>query len=204
MQQAAEEVLIVAVIDVRKKQVCIERLWHEGGPRRDEPIRRGSVSAVVINPFAGRYVEDLMDFMDSLTPLAKEMAAELLHSMGVAAADIEGYGKGAIVGANGEMEHAAIWHTPGGAGVRSVINNPKAIVPSSKKVGHIGAQLDIPVFYIHACYVRSHYDAIAVVVPDGPRPNEVVYSLVMSSGPRVHARIGGLSVEDIVGEDGQR
>jgi hypothetical protein len=192
------------LVRIRKFQTVIERAFHEGGPAREQPHLRGSIAAVVANPFAGRYEANLMPFMEALQPLAVRMGHELVAALGVAPSAIEGYGKGAIVGAAGEMEHAAIWHTPGGAGARAAIGNPKAQVPSSKKIGAIGAQLDIPMVYIHASYVRSHYDAMPVVVADGPRADEIVYALVMTTGARIHARLGGLAKGEITGADGQR
>lgn len=192
------------LIKVRKFQTVIDRAFHEGGPPRAEPHIRGSIAAVVANPFAGRYEENLLSFMEALAPLAERMGHELVAAMGVPPKAIEGYGKGAIVGSAGEMEHAAVWHTPGGAGARAAIGNPKAQVPSSKKIGAVGCQLDIPLVYIHASYVRSHYDAMPVVVPDGPRANEIVFALVMTTGGRIHARLGGLAKDKIEGKDGQR
>lgn len=192
------------LVRIRKFQTVVERAFHEGGPAREHPHLRGSIAAVLANPFAGRYEANLMPFMEALQPLAARMGHDLVAALGVAPSAIEGYGKGAIVGAAGEMEHAAIWHTPGGAGARAAIGNPKAQVPSSKKIGAIGTQLDIPMVYIHASYVRSHYDAMPVVVPDGPRADEIVYALVMTTGARIHARLGGLAKGEIAGTDGQR
>ena len=117
---------------------------------------------------------------------------------------IEGYGKGAIVGEAGEVEHAALWHAPGGYAMRDVLGGAKAIVPSTKKVGGPGTRLDVPVTHVNASYVRSHFDAIEVGVTDAPRANEMVVALVMTTGPRVHARAGGLEASDIKGEDGLR
>ena len=192
------------LVRIRKFQTVIERAFHEGGPVREQPHLRGSIAAVVANPFAGRFEANLMPFMEALQPLALRMGHDLVAALGVSPSAIEGYGKGAIVGAAGEMEHAAIWHTPGGAGARAAIGNPKAQVPSSKKIGAIGTQLDIPMVYIHASYVRSHYDAMPVVVADGPRADEIVYALVMTTGARIHARLGGLAKGEITGTDGQR
>ncbi|MGL4295936.1 MAG: amino acid synthesis family protein, partial [Aestuariivirga sp.] len=117
---------------------------------------------------------------------------------------IEGYGKGAIVGEAGEIEHGALWHAPGGYAMREVLGGAKAIVPSTKKVGGPGTRLDVPVTHLNASYVRSHFDAIEVGVSDAPRANEIVLTLVMTTGPRVHARAGGLDVKDVKGQDGLR
>jgi len=117
---------------------------------------------------------------------------------------IQGYGKGAIIGSDGELEHGALWHVPGGYAMRELLGGAKAIVPSAKKVGPPGARLDVPVTHIDASYVRSHFDAMEVGVPDGPRPDEIVFVLAMACGPRVHDRMGGLTVADIKVGDGQR
>ena len=194
----------MALIQVRKFQTTVEKAYHEGGPARNEPLLRGSISAVVQNPYAGRFEENLVPFMEALDPLAHRMAAELLAALGGDARHIEGYGKGAIVGADGELEHGAVWHVPAGAGLRAVLGQPKAQVPSSKKVGAIGAVVDIPMVYVHASYLRSHYDVVPVVVADAPRPREIVYALVMTTEGRIHARIGGFTKDQVKGEDGLR
>jgi hypothetical protein len=117
---------------------------------------------------------------------------------------IEGYGKGAIIGSAGELEHGALWHVPGGYAMRAILGDAKAIVPSTKKVGGPGARLDVPVTHINASYVRSHFDAFEIGVADSPRADEILLALVMTTGPRVHARVGGLKASDIKGEDGLR
>jgi hypothetical protein len=132
------------------------------------------------------------------------MARDLLTALGGDPADIEGYGKGAIVGAAGELEHGALWHVPGGYAMREILGDAKAIVPSTKKVGGPGTRLDVPVTHINASYVRSHFDAMEVGVPDGPRADEIALVLVMTTGPRIHARVGGLAAGDVKGEDGLR
>ncbi|TPL40764.1 amino acid synthesis family protein [Mesorhizobium sp. B2-4-6] len=189
---------------VRKFVVQVEEIFHEGGPARDEPVKRAAVLAVIENPFAGRYVEEITDFMDDLKPLGLEMAERLLKALGCDASKIEGYGKGAIVGSGGELEHGALWHNPGGYAMRELLGGAKAIVPSTKKVGGPGARIDIPVTHINASYVRSHFDAIEVGINDAPRANELLLVLAMTTGPRVHARAGGLEAKDIKGEDGLR
>lgn len=191
-------------VKVRKFLVSIEDVFHEGGPVAAMPYRRGAVLAVIENPFAGAYHENIQPFMGDLKPLGLLMAQKLLKALGCEAAAIEGYGKGAIVGEAGEIEHAALWHAPGGYAMRDVLGGAKAIVPSTKKVGGPGARLDVPVTHINASYVRSHFDAIEVGVPDAPRANEMVVALVMTTGPRVHARAGGLDARDVKGEDGLR
>ncbi len=189
---------------LRKRVIIVEEIFHEGGPIAVTPLQRGAILAVIQNPFAGRYVEDIAEFMDDLKPLGLAMASQLVAALGGDPTIIEGYGKGAIVGAAGELEHGALWHVPGGYAMREVLGGAKAIVPSTKKVGGPGARLDIPVTHINASYVRSHFDAMEVGISDAPRADEIVLALVMTTGPRVHARVGGLAANEIKGEDGLR
>lgn len=189
---------------IRKRLIQVEEVFHEGGPSVQAPLKRGAVLAVIHNPFAGRYVEDIAGFMESLKPLGVAMAAALIEALGGEAAVVQGYGKGAIVGAAGELEHGALWHVPGGYAMRHALGDAKAIVPSAKKVGAPGVRLDVPVTHINASYVRSHFDAVEVGIPDSPRANELLLALVMTTGSRIHARVGGLKANDIGGEDGLR
>jgi hypothetical protein len=191
-------------VKVRKFLVSVEEIHHEGGPAAAVPQRRGAVLAVIENPYAGAYHLDIQPFMEDLKPLGLAMARKLLDALGGDPQSIEGYGKGAIVGAAGEVEHAALWHAPGGYSMREVLGGAKAIVPSTKKLGGPGTRLDIPVTHINASYVRSHFDSIEAGVPDAPKADEMVVALVMTTGPRVHARAGGLAVADVKGEDGLR
>jgi hypothetical protein len=189
---------------LRKRVILVEEIFHEGGPIAVTPLQRGAILAVIQNPFAGHYVEDIAEFMDDLKPLGLAMASQLVAALGGDPTIIEGYGKGAIVGAAGELEHGALWHVPGGYAMREILGGAKAIVPSTKKVGGPGTRLDIPVTHINASYVRSHFDAMEVGIPDAPRADEIVLALVMTTGPRVHARVGGLAASEIKGEDGLR
>lgn len=189
---------------IRKTLVVVEDIIHEGGPPAAVPLRRGAALAVIANPFAGRYVAEIETFMDDLKPLGLDLARTLLASLGGDASAIEGYGKGAIVGAAGELEHGALWHVPGGYAMRELLGDAKAIVPSTKKVGGPGTRLDVPVTHINASYVRSHFDAFEIGITDAPKADELLLALVMTTGPRVHARVGGLKASDIRGEDGLR
>ncbi len=191
-------------IQLRKILIQTEEIFHEGGPPPAVPLRRGAVLAVIKNPFAGRYVEDITPFMKDLEPLGLEMAQRLLRALGGEPAAIKGYGKGAIIGAEGELEHGALWHAPGGYAMRGVLGDAKAIVPSTKKIGGPGARLDVPITHINASYVRSHFDAIEVGLPDAPRGDEMLLVLAMTTGARIHARAGGLAAADIAGHDGLR
>ncbi len=192
------------LIEIRKIVTQVEEERHEGGPPAAVPLVRGAVACVLKNPYAGRYVEDILPMMEALKPVGLEMARRLVKAMDKQPGEIEAYGKGAIVGADGELEHGALWHVPGGWSMRELLGDSKAIVPSAKKVGTLGTAIDIPVHHINAAYVRSHFTAIEMRVPDAPRAGEIVYILAMTSGPRVHARVAGLKAEDIKGEDGQR
>ena len=189
---------------VRKLLVQVEEIFHEGGPVAAEPLRRATALAVIENPFAGRFVADIQPFMDDLKPLGLRMAQRLIEALGSDRSVVEGYGKGAIVGSGGELEHGALWHNPGGYAMRELLGEAKAIVPSSKKVGSLGTRLDVPITHINASYVRSHFDAVEVGVPDAPRATEIVLVLAMTTGPRIHNRAGGLKASDVQGRDGLR
>ena len=189
-------------VSVRKIATAYEEIHHEGGPAVVTPLLRGAAMAVIGNPFAGQYVPEIQTFMEDLKPLGLELAQRLLRLLGGDPARIEGYGKGALIGAAGELEHGALWHAPGGYAMRQVLGGTKAIVPSSKKVGGTGARLDVPVTHVNASYVRSHFDSMEGGLNDSPRTNEMLLVLVMPTGPRVHARSGGLAAADIKGEDG--
>jgi len=188
-------------IALRKRVTIVEEILHEGGPAAARPLRRGAVLGIIQNPFAGRYVEEIAPFMEPLKPLGLALARHLLDALGGDPALVEGYGKGAIVGAAGELEHGALWHVPGGYAMREILGDAKAIVPSTKKVGGPGARLDVPVTHINASYVRSHFDAMEVGIADAPRADEIVLALVMTTGPRIHARVGGLEASKIEGKD---
>ena len=191
-------------VKLRKRLTVVEEIFHEGGPAATTPLRRAAQLAVIHNPFAGRYVPDIAGFMDDLKPLGLEMAHNLISALGGNARGIEGYGKGAIVGSAGELEHGALWHVPGGYGMRELLGGAKAIVASTKKVGGPGTRLDVPITHINASYVRSHFDAMEVGLVDAPLADEIVLALVMTTGSRVHARVGGLKASEIKGEDGLR
>ncbi len=189
--------------EVRKMQLVLEDIRHDGGPPADPPRRLGAVLACVKNPFAGRYEPEIQDAMEDLKPLGTEMSERLIAALGGKDA-IDGYGKGAIVGEAGELEHGALWHVPGGYAMRGLLGQSNAIVPSCMKKGGVGTRLDIPLGHINAAYVRSHFDGIEVGLADGPAADEIVFALAMSCGGRVHSRMGGLEAWDVKGEDGLR
>ncbi|MCW3781616.1 amino acid synthesis family protein [Defluviimonas salinarum] len=188
---------------LRKLSLITDEIHHDGGADAATPRRRAAVLAVVSNPFAGRFEPDLQPAMEDLKPLALMMGERLIAALG-GAEGIDAYGKGALVGLMGELEHGALWHAPGGYGMRALLGETKAIVPSVKKVGAAGSTLDLPLAHVNAAYVRSHFDTMTVMVPDGPKPDEIVFALCMAKGPRIHSRMGGLEAHQIKGEDGLR
>jgi hypothetical protein len=192
----------MSLIQIRKRSLTIETTYHEGGPVTDQPLKLAAASAVIQNPYAGTYAPDLMPFMAELRSLGTLLAQELIDTLGKD--NIEVYSKAAIVGVNGEMEHGAVWHEAGGWAMRSLLGDPKAIVPASKAVASAGYRLMVPVHYIHACYVRSHFNSMEVGIQDAPRPNEILFALVMGTGGRVHSRLGGLTKDKVSVHDGQR
>lgn len=193
----------MSLVRVRKRALVVETILHEGGPTPAAPLRMAVASAVVANPYAGRYEPDLMPFMAELRGLGSELAQELVQALG-GKERVEAYGKGAIVGVAGELEHGAVWHEAGGWAMRQVLGEPKAIVPSSKAVAAAGFRLMVPLHHVHAAYVRSHYNAVEVGLQDSPRPGEILYALVMADGGRIHARLGGLTKGQVRVHDGQR
>ena len=192
----------MSLIEIRKRSLTIETTHHEGGPPVDQPLKLAAACAVIRNPYAGRYEPDLMPFMAELRVLGTSLATELVEVLG--REKVEVYSKAAIVGVNGELEHGAVWHEAGGWAMRSVLGEPKAIVPSAKAVAATGYRLMVPLHYIHAAYVRSHYNSMEVGIQDAPRPDEILFALVMGTGGRVHARLGGLSKDAVSVHDGQR
>jgi hypothetical protein len=191
-------------VQLRKRVIIVEEVFHEGGPVASTPLRRAAALAVIHNPFAGKYVPEIAGFMEDLNPLGLEMARALVTALGGDAKVVEGYGKGAIVGQAGELEHGALWHVPGGYAMREILGDAKSIVASTKKVGGPGTRLDVPITHINASYVRSHFDSMEVGISDAPKANEILLALVMTTGPRVHARVGGLKASEIKGQDGLR
>lgn len=192
----------MSLIQVRKRQLLVETIFHEGGPPASVPLRMAAALAVVRNPYAGRYEPDLLPFMAELRTLGRELAEELVQVLGREC--VQAYGKAAIVGVNGELEHGAVWHEAGGWAMRAVLGEPKAIVPAAKAVASAGYRLMVPLHHTQAAYVRSHFNSMEVGVQDGPRPDEIVFGLVMADGGRVHSRLGGLTVDQIRVNDGQR
>ena len=188
---------------LRKMMNFVETIHHENGPVVDQPRCRAAIVAIVANPFAGVWQEDLQFAMDDLKPLGLQMTDALIDALG-GTGGIDGYGKAALAGEGGELEHTALWHVPGGYAMRERLGEAKAIVPSAMKVGGPGTPIDIPLGHIHAAYVRSHFDAMEVRLPDAPRRDELMFALAMSRGPRIHHRMGGLQADEVKAEDGLR
>jgi len=192
----------MSLIAIRKRSLSIETIYHDGGPPVDMPLRMAAACAVIRNPYAGRYEHDLLPFMAELRSLGTLLAQELVDTLG--RDQVEVYSKAAIVGVNGEMEHGAVWHEAGGWAMRTVLGEPKAMVPAAKAVAATGYRLMVPLHHIHASYVRSHYNSMEIGIQDAPRPDEILFALVMGTGGRVHARLGGLTKDQIAVHDGQR
>jgi Amino acid synthesis len=191
-------------IGVRKLALGVDDIQHDGGQRLERSILKGWIAAVVHNPYAGRYVADITPMMEALKPLGVICSQRLVAALGGDASRIEAYGKGAIVGSAGEIEHSALWHVPGGYAMRDVLGQALAIVPSAVKMGAMATTIDIPTHHKDACYVRSHFDAITAMIPDAPRADEICFFLAMTTGGRPHARVGGLEVAQISKWDGLR
>lgn len=191
------------LVRLRKTSVSVETTFHEGGPAPERPLRTAVACAVVANPYAGRYEEDLLPFMAALRDLGTHLATRLIDSLG-GVEQVQTYGKGAIVGDGGEIEHGAVWHEAGGWAMRSALGDPKAMVPSAKVVGATGTRLIVPMHNIHASYVRSDYTGAEIGIHDAPRPTEILFALAMGDGGRIHARLGGLTPDAIAVHDGQR
>jgi len=192
-------------MEVRKYVTVVEQILADGGRPVNPPQKRAAAIAVIKNPFAGRYVEDLTPLIETGDELGGILAKMAVEALGISPQDAEGYGKAAIVGENGEKEHAAaILHPKLGTPFRNALAGGKAIIPSAKKIGGMGTEIDVPTHFKDAAFVRSHFDAMAVRVDDAPRGDEIVVALVVTNCGRPHPRIGGLKKEEAKKEDGLR
>jgi len=190
---------------IRKLVTVVEETLTEMGRPIVPPTRRAAAIAVIANPFAGRYVDDLSELIDVGEELGGLLGARAVAALGIAGPDAEGYGKAALVGENGELEHAAaILHPKLGAPLRKVLGHGAALVPSSKKRGGPGADLDVPLGHKDAAYVRSHFDGMTVSIADAPRADEIMVAVVVTTAGRPLPRVGGLTAADAKGEDGLR
>jgi hypothetical protein len=192
------------LVKLRKYVSTIEETHHDGGPVLNWPVIKAVVGGVIANPYAGSHVADIQPMMKALEPLAVDLTERVMKLLDAKGSELEAYGKGAIVGLAGELEHAALWHQPSGYGIRHAMGGAKSIVPSTVKVAAAGTRIDIPLHHVTASYVRSHFDSIEFCVPDGPKPDELVFIVAASIGGRPHARVGGLAAADIKLGDGQR
>ena len=192
-------------VKIRKFVTVVDETLAEMGRPVTPPVRRAAAIAVIENPFAGRFVEDLSPMMEMGEELGKLLSERAVAALGIDGGKAESFGKAALVGADGEMEHAAaLLHPKMGAPVRKTLEKGAALIPSSKKRGGPGAELDIPLGHKDAAYVRSHFDGMQVSVTDAPRANEIVVALAVTTGGRPLARVGGLKKEEIKGTDGLR
>jgi len=195
----------MSVAKIRKIVVVVEETTVEIGKAIDPPTRKAAALAVIENSFAGGYTEDLSDLMTVGEEMGALLGDRAVAALGVAPADIESYGKAAIVGEAGELEHAAaILHPKLGAPLRKAVEKGAALVPSSKKMGGVGAAIDVPLGHKDAAFVRTHFDAMEVRVSDAPKAGEIVVAVAVTDSGRPLPRVGGLTKEEAKGEDGLR
>ena len=191
--------------EIRKIAVFVEETHSEMGQTVSPPTRKAAAVAVIKNPFAGIYVEDLSLLMDIGAELGGLMGAKCVEALGILPSQAESYGKAAMVGENGELEHAAaILHQSMGKPLRAAVEKGAALVPSSKKRGAPGQMLDIPLGHKDASFVRSHFDGMEVSLNDSPRANEIMVAVAVTDSGRPLTRVGGLKVSEIEGKDGLR
>ena len=190
---------------IRKIIVQVDEVLQEGGQAVSPPTRRALAMAVIANPYAGKYSEKLDQLIDIGEELGGLLGERCVKALGIQPEDAESYGKAAIVGEAGELEHAAaILHPKLGAPLRKAVSKGAALVPSAKKQGTLGTAIDVPLGHKDAAFVRSHFDAMEARVNDAPRANEIVVAVVVTDSGRPHPRIGGLQVHEITGTDGLR
>ena len=192
-------------VRIRKIVTVVEETLQEGGRAVTPPTRRAAAIAVIENPFAGKYVDDLAPLMDVGEELGDLLAKRAVAALGIEGAKVQSYGKAAAVGENGELEHAAaILHPKLGAPFRKVLTKGAALIPSSKKRGGLGTVLDVPLGHKDAAFVRSHFDGMEVQINDAPRANEIMVAVAVTDSGRPLPRVGGLKHGEIKGEDGLR
>src|SRR3984957_217988 len=190
---------------IRKLVTFVEETHSEMDQAVDPPTRRAAAAAVVENPFAGRYVEDLTELTEIGEELGSLLTERAIAALGIAGPAAESYGKAAAVGENGELEHAAaVLHPKLGAPVRKILGKGAALIPSSKKRGGLGVLLDIPLGHKDAAFVRSHFDGMEIRVSDAPRANEIMVAVAVTDSGRPHPRVGGLTKDEVKGVDGLR
>ena len=191
--------------EIRKITVFIEETLSEMGQTISPPTRKAAAVAVIANPFAGRYVEDLTPLIEIGAELGGLLGRKCVEALGISPAQTESYGKAALVGEDGELEHAAaLLHPSLGKPLRDAVEKGAALVPSSKKRGGPGRPLDIPLGHKDAAYVRSHFDGMEVSLADAPRPAEIMVAIAVTDSGRPLARVGGLKASEVEGKDGLR
>lgn len=191
--------------DIRKIVVLLDETMTEGGRAVAPPIRRAVAAAVIANPFAGQYVEDLAPLIEIGAELGGLLIARAVAALGIDGALVQSYGKAAAVGEDGELEHAAaLLHPTMGTPIRAALGGGAALIPSAKKRGGPGVTLDVPLGHKDAAYVRSHFDAIEIRIADAPRAREILVAVAATDGGRPLPRIGGLTADAIKGQDGLR
>jgi hypothetical protein len=190
---------------IRKIIVIVDEIHNEMNQKISPPTRRAAAVAVIANPFAGRFVEKLDELMDIGEELGGLLGERAVAALGIKPSQAESYGKAALVGENGELEHAAaILHPKLGKPLRAAVEKGAALVPSSKKRGGMGTPLDIPLGHKDASFVRSHFDGMEVRINDAPRANEIMVAIAVTDSGRPLPRVGGLKKHEIKGEDGLR
>lgn len=192
-------------VKIRKIVTIVDETLTEMGREVSPPVRRAAAIAVIENPFAGRFVEDLTPLIEAGEELGRILSQKAVAALGVPGESCESYGKAALVGEDGELEHAAaLLHPKMGAPVRKTLGHGAALIPSSKKRGGIGSELDIPLGHKDAAFVRSHFDGMQVRISDAPRAGEIVVAVAVTTGGRPLPRVGGLTAGEIEGKDGLR
>lgn len=193
-------------IRVRKIIAFLDEIFEDGGKGLNKPIKKSVAAAVIKNPYVDKYMDDLSELIDWGETLGRLLGRAAVNSLGVEnKAEVDSYGKGAIVGMKGEIEHAAaILHPKLGKSLRDEAGGGPAIIPQCKKYGGAGTTLDIPLGYKNAAFVRSHYDTVSISVADAPREDELLIAVAVTNGGRPHPRIGGLEKSNVKGEDGLR
>lgn len=191
--------------EVRKLYVVLEETHADGVKKRNIPLRKAAAAVVFKNPFVDKYEDDLSLLYTWSESLGEMLTQKAVKALGVEPDAVESYGKAAIVGERGELEHcAAVLHPKLGKPLRDNVGGGKSIIPSAKKLGYPGAAIDVPLHFKNAAFVRTHFDAMEVRLPDAPRADELVLVVAVTDGGRPFPRIGGLTIDEVKGEDGLR
>ena len=195
----------MTIAKIRKMVTVVDEIHYEMGQQINPPTRRAAAIAVIENPFADKYVEDLEILMQIGEELGAILGKRCIKALGIKPSAAQSYGKAALIGENGELEHgAAILHPRMGTPLRKEVEKGAALVPSSKKRGSMGDPLDVPLGHKDAAYVRSHFDGMEVRVNDAPRANEILVAIAVTDSGRPLPRVGGLSADEAEGKDGLR